>query len=169
MHRMRHQTARALEAALLLLPVAALFLFGFRMDAHLDQALPGLSLGSRADIETAVLFYLPEVAMEPAFDDIEHILQYPHPLIGPRRSTWDDRLSRQLASVQQAQGLPTLDAQPSVIPLNELTLSSLDQFGKAIDVALIGGCGPRATTVNVIRELFTQAYGDQTARESESM
>ncbi len=77
---MRRQNVRRWEmAAAVLLPLTALFYFGFRLNATLSRALPDVLLGDRADIETAMLLYLPEVAMEPAFDEMLHVTRYPHP------------------------------------------------------------------------------------------
>jgi hypothetical protein len=177
---MTRRMARRWEAAiLLLLPLAALFYFSFRIDAALNAALPNVLLGDRADVETSILLYLPEVALEPAFDELLHVARYPHPLIGERKTDWGDRLARQIAAVQQAQGLDPeiLSGVPrSLDDLYELKTSSLDEFGKAIDIALLGGLsGPRDTTfcgagtsseACVVRELFVRAYGERAAREA---
>lgn len=171
----QHWTA----AGLPLLLVAALFYFSFRMDSALDQALPGVALGHRADVETSLLVYLPEVAMEPAFDAMLRFIEYPHPLIGPRRQTWEERLTAQIAQAQRAQGLD-----PDVLlgggrPLDSLfalKTNSLDEFGKAIDMALVGGyrgpwdaslCGPGiGRQACVVRQLFARVYGEQAARDA---
>src|SRR5580698_1876355 len=101
----RENMRRWEAAAALFLPLAAIFYFGFRVNSTLTQALPDVLLGDRANIETAMLLYLPEVAMEPAFDELLHVARYPHPLIGPRRTDWNGRLTRQITAVQRAQGL----------------------------------------------------------------
>jgi hypothetical protein len=175
---MTKRIARQWEAAgLLLLPLAALFYFSFRMDAALNQALPNVLLGDRADLETSILLYLPEVALEPAFDEMLRFTRYPHPLIGGRRTSWDDRLARQIAAVQRAQGLDPdiLSGVPRPLDgLFELKTDSLDEFGKAIDIALIGGyrgsrnrCGAGTSGEEcLVRELFARAYGDRAARDA---
>jgi hypothetical protein len=177
---MPRQNVRRWEvAAAVLLPLAALFYFGFRVNATLNRALPDVLLGDRADIETAMLLYLPEVAMEPAFDELLQVARYPHPLIGPRRTDWNGRLTEQVAAVQRAQGLDPdlLSGGPRPLDdLYDLKTASLDQFGKAIDIALIGGiqgprggsyCGPAVGAEPcLVRELFARAYGDQAAREA---
>jgi hypothetical protein len=177
---MPRQNVRKWEAAAaVLLPLAALFYLGFRVNATLTQALPDVLLGDRADIETAMLVYVPEVAMEPAFDELLHIARYPHPLIGPRRTDWNDRLTQQIAAAQRAQGLSPDILLGGPRPLEDLFVlktASLDQFGKALDIALIGGirepregtyCGPEISDEPcLVRELFARAYGDQAAREA---
>jgi hypothetical protein len=177
---MTHRIARRWEvAALLLLPLAAVFYFSFWMDSALNQALPNVLLGDRADVETSILLYLPEVALEPAFDEMLHIARYPHPLIGGRRPDWEDRLTRQIAAVQRAQGLDPDVLSGAPIPLDnlfELKTSSLNELGKAIDTGLIGGfsgardaslCGPSMRDeACVVRQLFARAYGERAAREA---
>lgn len=162
-----------------LLPVAALVYFSFRMDAALDQALPGVLLGHRADVETSLLIHLPQVALEPLFDEMLRIIRYPHPLIGQHTRNWDQRLAQQIAQVQRAQGLDPdlLSGGPRPLEsLFALKTSSLDEFGKAIDMALIGGySGPRDAALGangishetcIVRELFAQAYGDRAAHDA---
>jgi hypothetical protein len=174
---MTKRIARGWEGALLvLLPLAALFTFSFRMDAALNEALPNVLLGDRADVETSILLYLPEVALEPAFDEILRVTRYPHPLIGGRRVNWDDRLARQISAVQRAQGLDpdVLSGVPRPLDdLFELKTDSLDEFGKAIDIALMGGYSPRngcgagaSGEACIVRELFARAYGERAARDA---
>jgi hypothetical protein len=163
-------TRRLEVAGVALMALAALLYFAFWMDVAINRAVPNVLLGERADVETSVLLHLPEVALEPVFDDTLRFTWYPHPLIGGRRTGWDARLDRQIAKVQEAQGLDPdlLSGGPRALgDLRELNAASLEEFGKAIDIALVGGYrGDSSREAGLIRELFARAYGEWAARQA---